>query len=149
MYFGPLAGLLGAALASFSALKWVLLGFIVVIILWAIVSNKKNKNALDERALKDLIKSASQWNVRSNQDSNAMISLMNANYAMAYLNVARSIGSDTDIEKYTGAAVDELLNDIEASQSASIQKLTLACPAMAPAGLAAAHTGWTTTKFAK
>lgn len=146
MYFGPLAGLFGAALASLSAFKWMLLAFIVVIIIWAFVYNKKNRNALDERALKDLIKSASQWNVRSNQDSNTMISLMNANYAMAYLNVARSVGSDVDIERYTGAAVDELLNDIEASQSAAIQKITLSCPALAPAGLAAAHTGWTSTK---
>lgn len=146
MYLGPLAGLFGAALASLSTFKYMLVAFIVVIIIWAIVFNKKNKNALDERALKDLIKSASQWNVRSNQDSNSMISLMNANYAMAYLNVARSVGSDTDIERYTGAAVDELLKDIETSQSSAIQKLTMACPAMAPAGLAAAHTGWTVTK---
>lgn len=146
MYLGPLAGLFGAALASLSTFKYMLVAFIVVIIIWAIVFNKKNKNALDERALKDLIKSASQWNVRSNQDSNSMISLMNANYAMAYLNVARSVGSDTDIERYTGAAVDELLKDIETSQSSAIQKLTMACPTMAPAGLAAAHTGWTVTK---
>jgi hypothetical protein len=146
MYFGPLAGLFGAALASLSVFKWMLLAFIIVIIVWLITSSKRNKNALDERALRDLIKSASQWNVRSNQDSNTMISLMNANYAMAYLNVARSVGSDTDIEKHTGAAVDELLKDIENSQSSAIQKLTLACPSLAPAGLAAAHTGWTMTK---
>lgn len=142
MYFGPLAGLFGAALASFTAFKWMLLSFIILIGIYVWTTAKKNKNALSDRAIKDLIKSASQWATRSAQDANGLISLMNANYAMAYLNVARTVGSDADIERITGAAVDELMKDIESNQSNAIQKLALGCPAMAPAGLAGAHTGW-------
>jgi hypothetical protein len=142
MNLGPLAGLLGAVLASFSILKWIMIGFIVILVLWILSTAKNAKNALDSRAIKDLIKSAAQWNSRASQDSNPLIALMNSNYAMAYLNVARSIGSDADIERYTNAAVDELLKDLEGTQSMSIQKITTSCPKVTPHGLAAVHTGW-------
>lgn len=142
MYFGPLAGLFGAALGSLAAIKWMIVSFIILIGLWLWTSSRKNRNALTDRAIKDLIKSASQWATRSAQDANGLISLMNANYSMAYLNVARTVGSDSDIERITGAAVDELMKDIESNQSNAIQKMALSCPAMAPAGLAGAHTGW-------
>jgi F0F1-type ATP synthase membrane subunit b/b' len=142
MYFGPLAGLFGAAMVSFTAFKWMILSFIILLGVWIWTTTRKNRNALTDRAIKDLIKSASQWATRSAQDANGLVSLMNANYAMAYLNVARSVGSDADIERVTGAAVDELMKDIESNQSNAIQKMALSCPSMAPAGLATAHTGW-------
>jgi len=139
---GPIAGLMGAALGSFTTIKWMLLGFAGILLFWVISNNRNSKNALDARALKDLTKSAAQWNTRSVQDTNPLIALMNSNYAMAYLNVARSIGSDADIEKNTKVAVDELLKDIESAQSSAVQRLTLACPSVTPQGLAAVHTGW-------
>lgn len=118
------------------------MGLLIVVVLWMFSQNKNRRNALDTRALKDLVKSSAQWNARAQQDTNPLIGLMNSNYAMAYLNVARSLGSDTDIEKHTSAAVDELLKEVEGTQSRAMQKLTMACPAMTPQGLAAVHTGW-------
>ena len=141
---GPIVGLLGAVVGSFASLKWMLAGFIIVMVGWVIMSQKNTKNALDARALKDLVKSSAQWKTRALQDTNPLIGLMNANYAMAYLNVARSIGSDADIEKNTGAAIDELLKDIEGTQSNAIQRLSMSCPNVTPHGLAAVHTGWLT-----
>ena len=146
MNLGPLAGLFGAAVASLSVVKWILGAFCLVIVAWMLSSTWVAKNALDARALKDLVKSASQWNSRSVQDANPLISLMNANYAMAYLNVARSVGSDADIEKHTGAAVDELIKDIESTQSRAIQRVTSSCPSVTPQGLTAVHTGWMSAK---
>jgi len=141
---GPIVGLLGAVVGSIASFKWMLLGFIIVMIAWVYMTAKNSKNALDARALKDLVKSSAQWKTRALQDTNPLIGLMNANYAMAYLNVARSIGSDADIEKNTGAAIDELLKDIEGTQSNAIQRLSMSCPSVTPNGLAAVHTGWLT-----
>ena len=141
-HVGPIVGLLGAVVGSISSLKWMLAGFVIVMIGWVFMTQKTSKNALDARALKDLVKSSAQWKTRALQDTNALIGLMNANYAMAYLNVARSIGSDADIEKNTGAAIDELLKDIEGTQSNAIQRLSMSCPSVTPNGLAAVHTGW-------
>jgi hypothetical protein len=142
MNLTPVLGLFGAVLASLSIFKWILVGLLIVVVLWMFSQNKNRRNALDTRALKDLVKSSAQWNARAQQDTNPLIGLMNSNYAMAYLNVARSLGSDTDIEKHTSAAVDELLKEVEGTQSRAMQKLTMACPAMTPQGLAAVHTGW-------
>lgn len=142
MNLTPVLSLFGALLASLSIFKWIVGGFVVVIALWMVSQNKNKRNALESRALKDLVKSSAQWNARAQQDTNPLIGLMNSNYAMAYLNVARSVGSDADIEKSTGAAVDELLKEVEATQSRAMQKLTMACPAMTPQGLSAVHTGW-------
>ena len=139
---GPIAGLMGAALGSFNTFKWMLIGSVIIMVFWSFTNNRNSKNALDARALKDLTKSAAQWNTRSMQDANPLIALMNSNYAMAYLNVARSIGSDSDIERHTHVAVDELLKDIESAQSSAIQRITMACPSVTPQGLAAVHTGW-------
>ena len=139
MSLGPLAGLLGAALASLSAFKWMLAGFIIIMVIWVFVSSKNTRNALDSRALKDLIKSATQWNTRSIQDKNPIIGLMNANYAMAYLNVARSVGSDVEIEKTTGLSIDDLLKDIEKTQTEAIDKLTSSCPTLS---MSNSTSGW-------
>lgn len=142
MNLAPLAGLVGATMASLSVIKWVLLGFLAVLALWVLSGARGSRNALEARAIRDLVKSAAQWNARAVQDSNPVIALMNANYAMAYFNTARSVGSDVDIEKHTGVAVDELLRDIESTQSRAVQRITAACPSVTPQGLAAVHTGW-------
>lgn len=141
MNFGPLLGLAGALFASLSAFKWMLAAFVVVMIGWSIYSSKTSRNALDNRAMKDLIKSAAQWNLRSSQDSNAVVGLMNSNYAMAYLNVARSLGSDDEIEKSTAIKLDVFISEIEASQANAISRITGACPSLL-GGLPIDSTGW-------
>ena len=141
MNFAPILGLVGAALASLSAFKWMLAGFLVLMIGWGLYASKSTKNALDQRALKDLIKSSAQWNLRSSQDSNPAIALMNAYYAMAYLNVARSLGSDDEIEKNTGTNIDTFSKDIEKAQSASLQRLSKSCPSITK-DLHLENTGW-------
>jgi len=132
MNLGPIAGLIGAAVASLSVFKWILGAFIIVMIVWIFASQKSTRNALDARALKDLIKSSQQWAARSEQDGSPLVSLMNANYAMAYFNVARSIGSDQDIYAHTHANVDSLIQDIETTQKRAVEKVTKVCPSVAP-----------------
>jgi len=142
MNLTPFFGFFGALTASLSVFKWIFYGLIGIFILYLFSSARNKRNALDSRAIRDLIKSAAQWNSRSVQDTNPLIALMNANYAMAYMNVARSLGSDSDIERYTNVSIDELLKDLEATQRTAIQKLTMQCPNSTPHGLAAVHTGW-------
>jgi hypothetical protein len=65
---------------------------------------------------------------------------MNANYAMAYLNVARSIGSDADIEMHSGIKIDALIKSVEDTQTAALERITSKCPVLSPPG--SALTGW-------
>jgi hypothetical protein len=138
----PVAGLLGALVTSLSSFKYILIAFIVFIVVWIFYQNRSQKNALDVRAIRDLVKSASQWNSRSIQDSNPIIGVMNANYAMAYLNVARNIGTDADIEMHSGMKIDALIKSVEDTQTAALQRITEKCPSLSPPGTAI--TGWKT-----
>lgn len=141
MNYAPVLGLVGAGLASLDAFKWMLGGFLLLMIgLW-VYNTRSTRNALDSRALKDLVKSAAQWNLRSSQDSNAIVGLMNANYAMAYLNVARSLGSDSDIEKMTRIQLDPFIDEIEASQTNAIRRITNSCQSLT-SGLPLEYTTW-------
>ena len=144
MNLTPLLGLLGAVSGSISVFKWILVAFAALLLAWMLSSAWGTRNALEARALKDLIKSAAQWHTRSAQDSHALIGLMNANYAMAYLNVARGLGSDADIERHAKVKVDDVVRDIEDMQSRAIQKLVAECPSTGK-GLGTGlgkHTGW-------
>lgn len=124
---------------SFKAYAIAGLGLLALIL---IVFRTSRTSALQSRALVDLVQSASQWSASSLQDSNVLLSLMHANYAMAYLNVARLLSSDSEIESTASVRLDELLNEFKASQSSAIGRLTSTCPAAMPPGLSAVHTGW-------
>ena len=141
MNFAPLIGIAGALFASFSAFKWMIAALVVVTIGYTIYNNKTSRNALDSRAIRDLIKSAAQWNLRSSQDSNAVVGLMNSNYAMAYLNMARSLGSDEEIEKNANIRLDTFIAEIETSQSNAMTRITGSCPSLL-SGLPMEATGW-------
>jgi hypothetical protein len=138
MNLGPIAGLLGATLASLSVFKWILAGFLGLMLLWIFSNSKDTKQSIHSRTIKDLVRSASQWQVRANQDSNPVVALMNSNYAVAYLNVVRSMGTDKDIEKITGMPMESFIDGVEATQTNSLQKFAGVCPNVAPKGLALA-----------
>ena len=147
MSLQPLADIVMGFASGLSIIKWILFAAIVLAVLW-IMSNFKlgsggsSKAAMESRTLRDLVKSAAQWAARSMQDSAPVIAVMNANYAMAYLNMARALATDAEIESNAGVPIDALIRDIEAAQSAAIQRLSAGCPSVGPQGLAAMHSGW-------
>jgi hypothetical protein len=65
---------------------------------------------------------------------------MNANYAMAYLHVARNIGTDADIEMHSGMKIDALIKSVEDTQTEALSRITEKCPALSPPG--PSTTGW-------
>jgi hypothetical protein len=142
MNLGPIAGLLGATLASLSVFKWILAGFLGLMLLWIFSTSKDTKQSIHSRTIKDLVKSATQWQVRANQDYNAVVALMNSNFAVAYLNVVRTMGTDRDIEKITGVPMEQLIESVETTQTNCLQKFANVCPNVAPKGLAFASANW-------
>lgn len=140
MNITPMLSIVGATLVSMSVFKWILLGFVGLLVLWIMSSSRTSRAALEAKAVKDLVKSASQWNARSLQDTNAIIAMMNANYAMAYLNMAKSIATEDEVDTYAGHHVKGLADDIEASQRSAFKRLVGTCPSLVPKG--SEHTGW-------
>lgn len=60
------------------------------------------------------------------------------------MNVARTLATDEQIEKWTHARMDELVKAYQETQSKSISHLNQVCPTQMPPGLAAVYTGWIT-----
>lgn len=120
------------------------LAAIVFGLLWFFQFLKHPETSDTSSIVKRLFQTSAQWNTTSVQDSNAILSLMHSNYAMAYLNVARSMATDAQIERWTKSHLDEVVSTYQDTQSKSIQVLNHMCPNTMPAGLSAVYTGWMT-----
>ena len=77
-------------------------------ILWFLSFVKNHDKTDTASVVKKLIQSSAQWNSSSLQDNSKILALMHANYAMAYMNAARSLATDSQIENWTHARLDEL-----------------------------------------
>lgn len=133
-----------------SMLTWVAimnpwaLACLVLFGMWMYTFLKSGDATDTSKIVKQLVQSSAQWNSTSLQDSNAILSLMHANYAVSYMNVARTLASDDLIEKWTHSRLDELVQAYQETQSKAIASLNQVCPTTMPPGLAAVYTGWIT-----
>jgi hypothetical protein len=126
---------------------WVVCGAAAFVIFAGVLSNRgksatvasKSNDALSTRAL---IKEAAQWSTIAQQDSNPLLALMHATYGMAYLNVARRLHTDSEIEVASNLRVDEFSLTLQSNQQAAVQRLLTLCPMSTPAGIASLQTGW-------
>ena len=95
------------------------------------------------RRIRSLIRDAVHWNTTSAQDANPLLALMHSTYAIAYLNTARHMVSDSDIERVMGVQPRELMFELQGHNDALVQKLVAACPSLKPpTGKFGVHTGW-------
>lgn len=95
------------------------------------------------RRIRSLVRDAMHWNTTAMQDTNPLLALTHATYALAYLNTARHMVSDTDIERVMSIQPRELMFELQQHHDALLQRIVQACPALKPAtGTFGAHTGW-------
>jgi hypothetical protein len=94
------------------------------------------------KELVTLVKTAARWSAVSEQDSNHMLKLLHATYASAYINAARALASDADLERVSKVRIDELYSQVSAQQQAAIQKVGALAPSLMPEGANVLYTGW-------
>ena len=92
--------------------------------------------------MKQLVQEAARWSAVSEQDSNPLLRVMHATYAMAYVNAARCLADDGDLRRVTGVHVEELHATVQTAQQGSIQKIGSVCPEVVPEGAQVLYTGW-------
>ena len=92
--------------------------------------------------LSKIIKEAARWSAVSDQDANDLLKLVHATYAVAYVNAARALAQDEELERAAKVKVDELHAQVTAQQQAAIQKLGAKYPGMLPDGANVLYTGW-------
>ena len=95
------------------------------------------------RSIRSLLRDAVHWNATSMQDGNPLLALIHSTYAIAYLNTARHMVSDKDIERVMGIQPRELMFELQQHNDSLVKKVVTQCPALKPpGGNFAVHTGW-------
>jgi hypothetical protein len=90
----------------------------------------------------DLIKQSSRWHTTSKQDTNPVIALMHANYAISYAKMARKLVGEKRVEKLTGVNISELLYFLEEDQQSAIKSIVDTSPEFYMEGMYAVSSGW-------
>jgi hypothetical protein len=103
---------------------------------------RSSTDAQQDLATRALIREAAQWSTIAQQDSNPMLAVIHASFGQAYLNVARRLHTDAEIEAVGSVKVEEFSATLHANQQQAVQKLLAMCPMSSPAGIAALQTGW-------
>jgi hypothetical protein len=101
--------------------------FLIVFVLFMCAlmpSKKKTASKFARTKLKEILRSCLQLLEDSKQDSNSVIRLAHANYAQAYLNVARMLQNDEDIEETTGKEIEALQADLDEAQKDAMRSVS-------------------------
>ena len=95
-------------------LKWgvIIVLFIIVIALMSKWSGSSANLSTSRRQLQMLIEDAAQYSSKSERDRNKITRLTNSSHAMAHIDAARKLFSDSEIEAATGVNLNELLSSI-------------------------------------
>jgi hypothetical protein len=97
------------------------------------------------RDVKALVKESARWSAVAEQDTNLMLRVLHSTYALAYLNAARTLQPDKDLERLSSVKVDEMHAQQQAAQQAALQKVAAAHPTIMPEGANVLYTGWLST----
>ena len=98
----------------------------LVVVIKAIEPHMKRSD--NDGLAKAMLAQTVKWLSLSSQDKNASTSLQHATYAMAYLNAARHVASDTVLERLSGLDIHKLSRSIDVQQQAKAKDLNKQCP---------------------
>ena len=93
-----------------------------------------------------LVQDGIRWGGVADQDTNPVLALIHSTYALSYINVARLLVSDRDIEIITNMHAGELHKDLQDKQDRVVRTLHKKYPKLRPrgdgGGAANMGTGW-------
>lgn len=136
-------------------MNWVLeklpqhffLGLGVLVTLAIIVFISKRSNGRTDPVVVKKAASVVQQSVNlaygAQQMASPLLALTNANYAMAYLKMARTLASDAELTEATRITLDDLQDDIEREERVAKHKILEMCPQMGGASRLAKSAGFT------
>jgi hypothetical protein len=106
-----------------------------LLIILCIICGPTFKKDKFETAVKTLIVQASRWSIAADQDQNAFIANLHANYGVGYASALRQIASDSEIKKIANINAMEFEKKISNTQRRAAQKLMKECPVIIPKNL--------------
>ena len=105
--------------------------FILVILL--IYSRGPSIERSERRtSIKKLVRQTARWSTAAEQDENAMIAVLHANYGAGYLWAVKDIATPAQIMDATGVDVQTLEAHVTTVQDNATRKMATLCPGYAP-----------------
>ncbi len=105
-----------------------ILFFIIIFLVYRNYYCKYDKSSI----IKTLVRQAARWTIAANQDKNAMIALLHANYGAGYLWALRDIATDTEIENAGNLDVLKFRDKIINTQDKITLRVANMCNNFAP-----------------
>jgi len=78
----------------------------------------------DTTRVQTVFRQSAQWYEQSSQDSHPLIALRDSIFACAYLNAAREIATDTEIEQNTGTDVTKFKKKLDDNQLTHMNRVS-------------------------
>ena len=107
-------------------------GVFVLIFVLVILSKRYYESTTTNPAViqkgASIIKQSADLAFGAQQITNPLMALRNANYAMAYLNVARSLARDDELSDAARVDLDNLQVDVEREELAAKERILQICP---------------------
>lgn len=123
-------------------------GVFLLVLLLVIMSKrlyerrKTNPAVLKKAAL--CVRRGAKDAFQAQQATNPLLALTNANYALAYLNIARDLALYEELSAATNIPIDELREDVEAEEQRARDRVLKLCPQLGVttrAGIGAGYKG--------
>ena len=94
--------------------------FVLIVVLKLIEPRAFHSNPTFARTL---VEQSLKWHALSEQDRQPIVAMQHANYAMAYINAARHLESDVNLERLTKRDMYQLVKELEARQRSTTKDL--------------------------
>ena len=104
------------------------LGDAIFILVMMLLSRQTPKITNRDRLIKQLVRQTARWSVASEQDESPLISLLHANYGVAYASIMRDVATDDEIKSIAGIDIIDFQQKISDIQDKATRKVADACP---------------------
>ncbi len=116
---------------GFSFFIGLLVGIVVIYTLFEIRNRCYVSDSL-KTVIQILSRQAARWTTAAEQDENAMIAVLHANYGAGYLWALKDIANDQQIKIATGIDMKKFIAHIVAVQDKITKRMARLCPSYAP-----------------
>lgn len=134
---------------GWAALALALIGVLALISSWSATNKTAQSSPSLEARVKLLTTEATSWSAAAAQarkEQDPLRAVVQAATGVAYLRVARSLVSASDIERVANVRYEELERTLSQEQQRALKAAASSCAALAKPGVAALNTGWLPTQ---
>ena len=101
---------------------------VIILLIILIIISVYQKPTEKDKMIKTLLRQSARWSTAAEQDENAMIAVLHANYGAGYLWALKDIATEKSIKKATGVNIHMFEKKIIGIQDKATKKVSGLCP---------------------